>query len=406
MADEDLSGLKIDKSTKTIRSVRRIKPVYMAAAFAALIVLSILYLKGVFSQAVAVEITTVSRTYPSQAFTTLNASGYVVAQRKAAIGSKITSRLLSLSVEEGTRVKKGEIVARLEGEDVVAARDQAKANLSVARSALEQARAELNDAAASFERGKTLLYREFISKAEYDAAEARYKKAVAGVSSAEAALRAASAGLQAAEVSIEYTLLRAPFDAVVLTKNADVGDIVTPLGAAANAKASVVTIADMSSLQVEADVSESNLGQVKAGQPCEIQLDALPDKRFRGVVHMVIPTADRSKATVMVKVRFLDNDDRILPEMSAKVAFLSRPVKDEELKPKTTVSAGAVSVRDGNNVVFLVEGDKIVETPVTLGEKIGQVVEVTAGVEAGTRVVMNPSPKLKDGMKIKLAEKP
>ncbi len=131
-------------------------------------------------------------------------------------------------------------------------------------------------------------------------------------------------------MAVEYTLIRAPFDAVVLTKNADVGDIVTPFGAAANAKAAVVTIADMGSLQVEVDVSESNIEKVKKGQPCEIQLDALPEARFRGAVHMIVPTADRSKATVLVKVRFLDKDPRILPEMSAKVAFLERPVAAEK----------------------------------------------------------------------------
>ena len=147
-------------------------------------------------------------------------------------------------------------------------------------------------------------------------------------------MKASNAALEGANVAIEYTLIRAPFDAIVLTKNADIGDIVTPIGAAANAKAAVVTIADMNSLEVEADVSESNLSQIRVGQPCEIQLDALPQARFRGAVHMIVPTADRSKATVMVKVRFVDKDPRILPEMSAKVAFLSRPVKQKTRNPE------------------------------------------------------------------------
>src|SRR6185369_11157410 len=135
---------------------------------------------------------------------------------------------------------------------------------------------------------------------------------------AEAAVRSSAAALLGARVAYDYSLIRAPFDAVVLTKNADVGDIITPLGAAANAKAAVFTIADMGSLRVEADVSESNLGLVKNGQPCEITLDALPNIRFRGAVHTIVPTADRSKATVLVKVRFIDKDKRVMPEMSAK----------------------------------------------------------------------------------------
>jgi RND family efflux transporter MFP subunit len=328
-----------------------------------------------------------------------------VAQRKSAVASKITSRLLELSVEEGSRVKKGDIIARLEGEDVRAARDQAQANLSVSRYSLAQARAELEDAKASFERERELLAREYTTKASFDAAEARYKKAIAGVSGAESAVKAAEATFEGTKVSVEYTLLRAPFDAVVLTKNADIGDIVTPLGAAANAKAAVVTIADMNSLQVEADVSESNLEQVKKGQPCEIQLDALPEKRFRGEVHMVIPTADRSKATVMVKVRFLDIDPRVLPEMSAKVAFLSKPVGPGEETPRTTINPAAVVSRDGKSMAFVIKGNRVEEQEITTGEKLGDLLVVTGGVKAGDRVVLNPSKGLKTGSRVKQAEK-
>ena len=155
------------------------------------------------------------------------------------------------------------------------------------------------------------------------------------------------AAVEEAKVLVEYANIRAPFDAVVLTKNADIGDIVTPLGAAANAKAAVVTIADMNSLQVEVDVSESNISQVRAGQPCEIRLDAFPDLRFKGVVHMIVPTADRTKASVLVKVAFREMNPRILPEMSAKVAFLSRDILPEEEKPLKAVPASAVITRGG-----------------------------------------------------------
>ncbi|HEX7538853.1 MAG TPA: efflux RND transporter periplasmic adaptor subunit, partial [Syntrophales bacterium] len=286
-----------------------------------------------------------------------------------------------------------------------AAQGQAQANLSVSRYSLAQARAELEDAKASFDREKELLAQEYTTKASFDAAEARYKKAIAGVSGAESTVKASDAALEGAKVSVEYTLLRAPFDAVVLTKNADIGDIVTPLGAAANAKAAVVTIADMNSLQVEADVSESNLELVKKGQPCEIQLDALPEKRFRGEVHMVIPTADRSKATVMVKVRFLDIDPRVLPEMSAKVAFLSKPVGPGEEKPRTTINPAAVVSRDGKSVAFVIKGSQVEEQEITTGEKQGDLLIVTGGVKAGDRVVLNPPKGLKTGSRVKQAEK-
>ncbi len=405
MAADDLSKLKIDKTAKTVQPGRRKRTMLIAGAAALAVLAAALYWMGVFTPAQSVEVATVSRTYPSQSFTLLNASGYVVAQRKAAVASKITAQLLELTVEEGSRVKKGDIIARLEGADAAAAREQARANVAVARYNVDQARAELDDARVSYEREKGLLSQEYTTKASFDAAEARYRKAAAGVSGAESSLKAAEAALEAARVNVEYTLVRAPFDAVVLTKNADIGDIVTPLGAAANAKAAVVTIADMNSLQVEADVSESNLEQVKAGQPCEIQLDALPDKRFRGEVHMVIPTADRTKATVMVKVRFVDMDPRVLPEMSAKVAFLSKPVGAGEEKPLTTINPAAVVSRDGKSIAFVVKDGVTQEQEITTGEKLGDLLVVTAGVKAGDRVVLNPPKGLKTGSRVKQAEK-
>jgi RND family efflux transporter MFP subunit len=405
MAADDLSRLKIDKTAKTVPMIRRKRPMLIIGASALIVLAAALYWMGVFTPAQSVEVATVSQTYPSQSFTLLNASGYVVPQRKAAVASKITAQLLEISVEEGSRVKRGDIIARLEGADAAAAREQAQANVSVSRYSLAQARAELEDAKVSYEREKELVAQEYTTKAQYDSAEARYKKAAAGVSGAQSAVKAAEAALEAAKVNVEYTVIRAPFDAVVLTKNADIGDIITPLGAAANAKAAVVTIADMSSLQVEADVSESNLEQVKAGQPCEIQLDALPDKRFRGEVHMVIPTADRSKATVMVKVRFVDKDPRVLPEMSAKVAFLSKAVGPEEEKSRTTIYPAAVVSRNGKSMAFVIKEGRVEEQEITTGEKLGDLLVVTGGVKAGDRVVLNPPRGLKSGSRVKQAEK-
>ncbi|MGO9612279.1 MAG: efflux RND transporter periplasmic adaptor subunit [Dissulfurispiraceae bacterium] len=405
MVEEDLAKLKIDKSGSAIHMARRRRPLQWVVALLLVIIVAFLYMKGVLTPAVEVEVSTVSRIYPSQTLTLLNASGYVVAERKAAVASKITSSLISLTVEEGSHVKAGQIIARLEGNDAVAARDQSVANLRVAKTNLEQANAELNDATLAYNRDKALVNREYIARADYDTAEARFLKAKAAVAGAEAAIKAASAALQGANVALEYTLIRAPFDAVVLTKDADVGDIITPLGAAANAKAAVVTLADMNSLEVEADVSESNLQLVKIGQPCELQLDALPEARFRGAVHMIVPTADRSKATVMVKVRFIDKDARILPEMSAKVAFLSREVAPDEEKPRLALNPAAIRDHNGGKIVFLIKDARAVETPVTVGPAIGDMMEVLAGVKAGDKIVIKPLDRLKNGDKIKVAEK-
>lgn len=405
MAQEDLSRLKIDKTAAAARPPRRFARRYWMMVVIAVAVLAGLFFSGILRPAREVQVVSVQQTYPSQAISLLNASGYVVAQRKAAVASKATGRLIWLGVEEGSRVKKGDVLARLESEDVVASRQQAAANLKNSRTALDQARAESHDAQLSYSRQKLLLSQGVVAEADYDAAEARYRKAKAAVAGAQAGIGAAAAALDAARVAVEFTMIRAPFDAVVLTKDADVGDIVTPFAAAANAKAAVVTLADMGSLQVEVDVAESNIEQVRTGQPCEIQLDALPDTRFRGTVHMIVPTADRSKATVLVKVRFDETDRRILPEMSAKVAFLSRPLGEGERKPKITVASAAVVERHGRKVVFLVKNDRAVETPVTPGERLGDVVEITRGVKPGERVVTNPGDGLKDGSRIKIAEK-
>jgi RND family efflux transporter MFP subunit len=405
MAEHDLTGLKIDRTAGVSRTPRRRKKAYWIVASVAVILALVLFFTGALAPALEVEVATVSQAFPSQTFTLLNASGYVVAQRKAAVASKATGQLEWLGVEEGSRVLRGDVLARLESRDVAASRDQAFSNLGTARYTADQAKTELVDAERSIRRQKELLAQGIVAQADYDTAEARYNKARAGVAGAEAAVKAAEAALKGAEAALEYTLIRAPFDAVVLTKNADVGDIVTPLGAAANAKASVVTLADMDSLQVEADVSEANLEKVRSGQPCEVQLDALPEARFAGAVHMIVPTADRSKATVLVKVRFLDKDNRILPEMSAKVAFLERGVRKDEQKPRTAVNPAAVVSRNGRKTVFLVKENRAVETEIKTGGQIGELVEVVTGVKAGDKVVLKPLDKLKDNKRIKTAEK-
>lgn len=405
MADEDLKKLTIDK-TSFQKSPGRRKGYRFWVGLALLVIFVVFLLwKGLLSRSVTVEVATVSTVYPSQAFSLLNASGYVVPQRKSAVSSKATGRLEWLGVEEGSVVKEGQLLARLENRDVQAAREQASANLKTARDAVLQAEVEQKDALRNLKRYRELVSQGIVSRADYDTAEARYNRDVAATAGAAAGVKGAEAALKGAEVSVEYTLIRSPFDGVVLTKNADVGDIVSPLAAAANAKAAVVTMADMSSLEVEADVSESNLSRVHPGQPCEILLDALPESRFRGEVHIVIPTADRSKGSVMVKVRFLDHDRRILPEMSAKVSFLERQVRPGEQTPRTAIPATAVISRGNRSVVYLLRGERVVEQPVTLGGKIGDLVEVASGVKPGERIATKPLDKLHDGTRVKTGEK-
>jgi HlyD family secretion protein len=404
MADQDLRKLTIDKSKTAFRPARGKKVRYLVFLLLALLTAGFLYRLGIFTPPIQVQLANVTQIYPSQGFTMLTASGYVVPQRKSALASKVTGRLVWLGVEEGSRIKKGDVVARLESQDVEATKAQAAANLETARFNLENARAELVDATLNLKRSKELVDKSFIARGDYDTAVARYKKAEAAVNAAEAVIKANQAALEAAAIQLEYTLIRAPFDAVVLTKNADIGDIVTPFSASVESKSAVVTIADMDSLQVQADVAESNLGQVRIGQPCEVQLDALPDRRLRGAVHMIVPTGDRSKAAVMVKIRFIDKDPRILPEMSAKVSFLSREITKKDQRPRTAVSQRALVARRDGKHVFRVRGDRAVQTSILLGNPIGDMIEVIDGLKAGDQVVLDPPAKLKSGAKIKAGE--
>lgn len=400
MTEADLSKLKIDRGAYAgVGTPRRRLPSWLIAAIigAALIVA---YAVRTMSAPFVVEPVAVTVAYPSQAFTLLNATGYVVAQRKAAVASKATGRLEWLGVREGSRVKRGEVIARLENLDVTATMDQAAANIKVAQANLEQGQAELRDAERSLSRSRELLAKNFVSQAAHDAAIARFEKAKAAISGYQAAIGAARANYRAAQVAVEQTLIRAPFDGVVLTKNANVGDVITPFSSALGSQAAVVTMADMSTLEVEADVSESNLGKVTLDEPCEIQLDALPGARFRGRVLRLVPTVDRAKATVMAKVRFVELDPRILPEMSAKVLFLSREPREDERTARTAVQPGAVVTRGGRSVVYLITGDKVSEVEVRTGAKIGELIEIASGVKAGDRVVLHPSDQLHDGARV------
>lgn len=406
MPGEDIAKLKIEKSEKVVKPSRyRKKPLFIAVIILLLSVTAGLYFGGIIAPAISVDVTTISQIYPSQSISVLNASGYIVAQRKAAVASKVTGRLVALMVEEGSKVKEGQVIARMENVDVTAVRDQAAANLNTVRATLEQAKAERDIALLEHNRYQKLFASNFVAKSDYDVTATRYKRAVEGVKGAEATVRAGSAALRNADAGLDYTLVRAPFDAVVLTKNADVGDIVTPMGSAANAKAAVVTIADMKSLQVEADVSETSIASIRVGQPCDIQLDALPNMRFQGEVYTIVPTVDRSKATVLVKVRFLDKDPRMLPDMSAKVSFLSRRLAPEELKPRLAVSQSALISRGDKAFVFLLQGNRVKETFVQVGSNLGDMTEIISGLKPGDRAVVRPSKGLKDGARIKIAER-
>ncbi|HTT08889.1 MAG TPA: efflux RND transporter periplasmic adaptor subunit [Gammaproteobacteria bacterium] len=437
---EDLNKLKIDRGGK-----RGAGPLPRGGGRKRLMILLALMVAGVggyfkygghlnlLRPRPEVEVGNVVTAYPSQALSLFNATGYVVPQTRADVASKATGRLQAIEVEAGSVVRKDQIIARLEDQDVVAVMERNRASVEAARAAVTEARAQLHvsqarvaevraemlDAERAMTRAQAMVGKKYVTQEFYDAAQARRDKAAANVSSAEAGVAAAAASLATAEaqvtaaeaaydearVAVEYTLIRAPFDGVILSKHADVGDVVAPFASANQSKGAVVSMADMSTLQVEADVSESNLTKVSVGQPCEIQLDALPEQRLRGEVHAIVPTVDRAKATVLVKVKFIDPEPRILPDMSARVAFLSRSLTEEDQKPRTAVPAAAIVTHDGHSLAYRLDGDVAREVTVMAGgERLGDLVVIKAGLNPGDKVVLNPSAELRDGMRIKLPQ--
>ena len=401
---DDLTRLKIDRAAAASTRLPRRSRWVRYGVLALIVVAAGAWIARRYAAPAPVEAATVAAAYPTQAYTLLNATGYVVPDRKAALSSKASGRLEWLGVQEGSHVKANEIVARLESRDVRATLDQAAAQVALAEANLQQALAELRDADANFRRSRELLAKKFISEAQHSTDLARVDKARAAVASQRAAVNSARANRQAAEVAVEQTVIRAPFDAIVLTKNADVGDNITPLSSAAGAKGAVVTVADMDTLEVEADVAESSIGKIVVGQPCEVQLDALPDTRLAAAVSRIVPTVDRSKATVLVKVRFIDKDARVLPDMSAKVAFLERAPAAEDRKPVPAVQPRAIVDRDGRKVAFVIRDDRVHIAEVATGRKIGDLVEVR-GLKPGERVVLEPGEKLRDGAAVAVTKK-
>ena len=402
-----LAALRIDRSAAPLKRRRRQWPwvlgaLVIAGAAAALLV----------PRKTPVQVSAVLAAYPSQQYADLTASGYVVAQRRAAVASKGTGRLIELTVREGSVVKQGDLIGRLDASDVQAALAatqagvaQSQAAKAQAEAALGQGRAELANAEVELRRQQALQAQGFISLQAVDAAERRAAVARSALGAQQAAIATAQAGIAQAQAQVRVqqvnqanTEIRAPFDGVVLVKNANVGDMITPFSSASGTSGAVVTMADMATLEVEADVSESNVARVKPEQPVEITLDALPDVRFRGTVARIVPTVDRAKATVMTKIRFEALDARILPEMSAKVSFLSRPATPEDQKPVIAVNPKAIAQRDGKAVVFRLNGETVQAVPVTLGRKIGDLQELTGtALKSGERVVLSPPDALKAG---------
>lgn len=337
--------------------------------------------------------------YPTSS--SLIASGYVVAQRQASVASKGTGRLEYLGVTVGSRVKSGDIIARVQQDDIQAVRHQALARLEVAAATLVNVEAELRDARQSYDRAYALLPNQFISQSEFDLATNRLRRTEAAVRSATAAIKAAEADVEAADVMLKNTVIHAPFDGIVLKKFAEIGEIVAPMGSAANSRGAVVLIADMTSLAVEADISESAIAQITQGQSADITVDAAPGTHYAGTVEQVVPTADRSKGTVLAKVRFIDRDDRVLPEMSAKVSFAPAGQAKASAQPRFVIPSSSLVQRQDRTVVYVLEDEIAREIAVEEVGKNGGDREVLGPLPASAIIILAPSPSLTHGARVR-----
>jgi RND family efflux transporter MFP subunit len=333
------------------------------------------------------------------------ATGYVVPQRKANISPRIGGRVAKIFVQDGTVVKEGQVIAVLEDADYRAQLAQAQAEVKAAQAREKRAEVDLLDAQRQYNREQILQGQSVSTAAALDTASARLGGAKAGLLAGEADVAAARARVEVARVNLENCYVRAPFAGRITQKLTDVGEIVFGFTSAGNSgSGGIASLADFDSLQVEADVSESQVAKLAIGTPAETVLDAFPDRRYRAKVAEVRPRVDRAKATVTVKVAFVDEPKDVLPDMGAKVTFLTRQLDEAAQKapPTPAVAPDAVVNRGETKAVFVVQENETVRSvPVITGAPLGSLVSLREGPPPGTRVVRSPPADLKDGMRIK-----
>ena len=403
LADE-LKSLRIEREER-----RRTVPGWLPPALGTVIAAAVLLVGWkVLAPRVfvpVVETTSVALVSPAQAQQLLVATGYVVPQRQANISPRIGGRVAKLFVEDGTIVKKGQLIAVLEDQDYKAQVVQAEADVRSAQARERRAEVEVRDAQRAYERELILQEKNYSTAAALDQATARLDGAKASLGAARSETGSARARVDVAKVNLENCYVRAPFDGRITQKLTDIGEIVFgAFSAGTGGRGGIASLADFSTLQVEADVSESQVAKLKLGTPAEIALDAFPERRYRGRVAEVRPRVDRAKATVTVKVAFVDDPVDVLPDMGAKVTFLAKELDETAAKaqPIAAVQADAVVDRGENKVLWVVDGDdKLRSVPVVTGAPMGGLIALRDGPPAGTKVVRRPDGDLRTGMKVK-----
>jgi HlyD family secretion protein len=415
----DLSRLRINRDAPPPEVRRALGRNVGLALVAVLLILGAVFaLRG--GGAVPVQVVTVAAASGSDAGggagpgTSVTANGYVVARTRASVSAKLAGRIADLRVSEGSPIERGQIIATLENADYGAQAAQAKAAVATARAELVEARAASEVAAREAARLRDMRREnaDLVSEQDLDNVEGRASQAAARLEAAQARVGAADASHRFALANLENTVIRAPFSGTVLRKEAEIGEVVAPSVGGGLTRGAVVTMADLTTLEVEVDVNEAYIARVTKGGPAKITLDAYPDTAFRGEVRQVVPTADRQRATVQVKVTILDRDPRILPEMGARVDFLEDSTAADAGPtaaagpPRFRVPAAAVREVNGESVVWLVRDGRLESRTVQAGPVSAGFREIRSGLSGGERLLVGGVDKPEAGMKVQVTKSP
>jgi len=411
----DLSKLRINRDDPPPAVKRALGRALWLTAAAALII-AVVVVIGRRGGTVPVQVVTVSTTTGgtgagggASGSVAVVANGYVVARTKAAVSAKIPGRLAVLNVSEGSRVEKGTIIARLDNADYAAAVGQAEAGLASAKATLIEAQSDRDQMQRDYVRVRDIHAQNpnLVSPQDVENADSRARQAEARFGAQSARVDAAAAALRVAQANLENTYVRAPFSGTVLRKEAEVGEVVAPSVGGGLTRGAVVTMADLATLEVEVDVNEAYIARIHSDQQARITLDAYPDTAFRGAVRQIIPTADRQRATVQVKVSILDRDPRILTEMGAKVEFLEAPrlvaagAAQPVERPRIIVPAEAVRNANGHDVVWIVRDGRLQKRDVDAGPVSGNFREIRSGLSGGEQLLVGGIETPKEGQRVK-----
>ena len=351
-----------------------------------------------------VQVTTVTMRPAGTQAAVLNASGYVTARRRATVSSKITGKVVEVNVEEGRRVAQGQVLARLDDSTPRAALALAQAQAEAARRALRENEVRLAQAQLNQRRTAQLLQERIASQAQLDDARAESDSIEARVAALQEQIRVAERQIEVQEAELDNYVIRAPFSGIAISKDAQAGEMVSPVTAGGGfTRTGICTIVDMNSLEIEVDVNESYISRVNAGQDADAVLDAYPDWHIPARVITLVPTADRQKATVLVRLAFKKLDPRILPDMAIKVTFLREgddTTATDGRQPVPLVPRAAIKTVGSDNFAFVVRGDEVERRAIRVGGTDGDRLEVLAGLQPGDRVVLSPPPNLSDESKI------